>query len=65
MMYENKIASHEDKLKNNVKLQMEQFERELSFKFANEDDKAEAVLKEYLRDLQKENAKLKSDRLKR
>jgi len=65
MMYENKIASHEDKLKGNVKLQMEQFERELSFKFANEDDKAEAVLKEYLRDLQKENAKLKADRLRR
>jgi phosphoglycerol transferase MdoB-like AlkP superfamily enzyme len=65
MMYENKIASHEEKLKNNVKIQMEQFERELSFKFANEDDKAEAVLKEYLRDLQRENSKLKSERIKR
>jgi hypothetical protein len=61
-MYENKITSHEEKLNKNSKLQMEQFERELSFKFANEDDKAEAVLKEYLRDLQKENAKLKSNR---
>jgi hypothetical protein len=61
-MYENKITSHEDKLKKNSKLQMEQFERELSFKFANEDDKAEAVLKEYLRDLQRENAKLKGNR---
>ena len=62
MMYENKIASHEEKLNTNSKLQMEQFERELSFKFANEDDKAEAVLKEYLRDLQRENSKLKSRR---
>jgi len=62
MMYENKIATHEEKLQKNSKLQMEQFERELSFKFANEDDKAEAVLKEYLRDLQKENARLKSNR---
>ena len=62
MMYENKITSFEDKLQKNSKIQMEQFERELSFKFANEDDKAEAVLKEYLRDLQRENAQLKSKR---
>lgn len=65
MMYENKIASHEEKLNTNSKLQMEQFERELSFKFANEDEQAEAVLKEYLRDLQKENSQLKSGRFKK
>ena len=65
MMYENKIASHEEKLNTNSKLQMEQFERELSFKFANEDEQAEAVLKEYLRDLQKENSQLKRGRFKK
>ena len=38
---------------------MEQFERELSFAFANEDEKAIPVLKQYVKDLEKENKRLK------
>lgn len=42
---------------------MEQYERELSFKFANEDDKSIPVLKEYLKELQQENKLLKSQKV--
>lgn len=60
MIYEKKIKNNAKKLAENSQVQKEQFERELSFKFANEDEHCERVLKEYLNLLKKRNQELRS-----
>lgn len=59
VIYERKIKNNVKRLEGNSKVQKEQFERELSFKFANEDEHCERVLKEYVKLLEKRKAELK------